>query len=62
MGILKYHPTSLISYERGWPRMHGTPCERSWEIATGKLSYNYPVLCKYPGITFCTRVRLPMFL
>jgi hypothetical protein len=19
MGILKYHPTSLISYERGWP-------------------------------------------
>jgi hypothetical protein len=19
MGLLKYHPTSLISYERGWP-------------------------------------------
>jgi hypothetical protein len=19
MGILKYHPTSLVSYERGWP-------------------------------------------
>jgi hypothetical protein len=29
----------------------------------GKLGYNYPqVLCKYPGMTFCTRVRLLMFL
>jgi hypothetical protein len=37
--------------------MRGTPCERSWEISHRKLSYNYPVFCKYPGMTFCTKVR-----
>jgi hypothetical protein len=41
----------------------GTPCERSWEISHRyKLSYNYPVFCRYPGMTFCTRVRLLLFL